>query len=209
MFACCLETSGSCSVVFVSGGFSKALEVNLKWIIEEGREPLQEEVQYKQLDGENTHSAVAKFVLAETESHFPSRLVPQYDHFLLLFHHCSYQLLYNIFIFALCLHLSSYHVQLHVSEVAQGAWVAAAPAAAPPLALVGMSHHLVLLSLWLLISFICPSPLPFGVNHAVICVWWVGFLFSSFFFFSIYLSLFCLSLREPKQFRDSRAGAHT
>lgn len=67
MFACCLETSGSCSVLFVSGGFLKALEVDLKWVIEkEGREPLQEEVHYKQLDGENTHSTVAEFVLAET-----------------------------------------------------------------------------------------------------------------------------------------------
>lgn len=62
-----METSGSSSVLFISGGFSKALEVGLKWVIEkEGREPLQEEVWCKQLDGENMHSAVAKFVLAET-----------------------------------------------------------------------------------------------------------------------------------------------
>lgn len=37
------------------------------------------------------------------------------------------------------------------------------------------SYHLVLLSLWLLVAFICPCPLPFDVNHAVICVWWVVF----------------------------------
>lgn len=67
LFACCLEASGSCSVLFVSGAFSKALEVYLKWVIEkEGREPLQEKSWYKQLDSENMHSTIAKLVLAET-----------------------------------------------------------------------------------------------------------------------------------------------
>lgn len=45
--------------MFVSGGLSEALKVDLKWVIEkEGGEPLQ--------DGENTNSSVARFVLAET-----------------------------------------------------------------------------------------------------------------------------------------------
>lgn len=66
LFACCLETSGFCSVLFVSGGFSKDLEVDLQWVLQkECRKPLQEEVEYKQLDGENMHGVVAKFVLAQ------------------------------------------------------------------------------------------------------------------------------------------------
>lgn len=40
--------------------------MDLKWVAEkEGREPLWEETQSKQLDGESMHSASAKIVLAE------------------------------------------------------------------------------------------------------------------------------------------------
>lgn len=66
LFSCCPGNARFWSVLCVPGGFSKALKVDLKWVAEkEGREPLWEETQSKQLDGESMHSASAKFVLAE------------------------------------------------------------------------------------------------------------------------------------------------
>lgn len=62
LFSCYPENARFCSVFCVPG----ALKVDLKWVAEkEGREPLWEETQSKQLDGESMHSASAKIVLAE------------------------------------------------------------------------------------------------------------------------------------------------
>lgn len=52
--------------------------------------------------------------------------------------------------------------------------------------LAAVSHHPILMSLQLLIPFICPCPLLFGVNHAVICVWWVVFLICMCVYIYIY-----------------------
>lgn len=160
--------------MFVSGGFSKALKVDLKWVIEkEGREPLQEVSNW--MAEIQLSCQICASRNCSVEHNFPFRLIPQHEHFLLLFHHWNYQLWYNSFVFAFCFHVSLNHIQLDFSEVGKSAWAAAAPAAAFPLAPAGMLHHLILLSLLLLTSFICPCPLPLGVNHAVISVWWVGF----------------------------------
>lgn len=71
--------------------------------------------------------------------------------------------------------------------------------------LAAVSHHPILTSLWLLILFICPCPLLFGVNHAVICVWWVVFLIHM----CVYIYILPLFLMESKQFGGSRARAKT
>lgn len=66
LFACCPKASGLCSVLCISGGFSKVLEVDSKRVVgEEGRELLWEEVWCKLWDSENRHDTIAKFVLAE------------------------------------------------------------------------------------------------------------------------------------------------
>lgn len=137
------------------------------------------------------------------ERNFPFRLITQHEHFLLLFHHWNSQLLYNSFVLACCFRVSLNHIQLDFSEVGQGAWAAAA--AAFPLTLADISHHFILLSLFLLTSFICPCPLPLGENHAVISVWWIGYFridmyvyltFFSYVVFYIYiLSIYVQSLQ--------------
>lgn len=103
------------------------------------------------------HSTVARPLLAETivqKIIFPLG----WCYFLLLFPHWNYQLLYNIFIFAVC----SPHVWLHISEAAQS------------------MVRLTTSSCWALgwfhfFLFVWLCPLPLGVNHAVICVRWIGF----------------------------------